>query len=369
MVRLGLDTAGNSITTGFSFIGIREIAGSTCNFYYNTVYLGGSGVASASNTYCFNSNVVTNTRNYFNNIFWNARSNASGGIGNIALTVGGTTLNPPGLASNYNDLYASGVDGAVGVFNATIIPTLANWRTATGQDMMSISADPFLVAPAANAAGVNLHILCDSPARNAGTPIMGITTDFDNDPRSGTTPTIGADELVLVAPTAVSAVSRKTHGGAGDFDVSLPGIEPRSGGMTGDYRIVVTFASPVTVGSATVSSGIGSVAMASGSGTNTITVDLTGVANAQNLTVKLACTDDGVNLGDVLVTMGVLLGDVNASADVGASDITSVKSEVGNPVTGSNFRNDILANGAINSSDVLQVKIQSGTSLPPVANE
>ncbi len=47
-------------------------------------------------------------------------------------------------------------------------------------------------------------------------------------------------------PLLQSAVSRKTHGNAGSFDVDLPvsgtpGMECRSGGATGDYTIVLTF--------------------------------------------------------------------------------------------------------------------------------
>ena len=54
------------------------------------------------------------------------------------------------------------------------------------------------------------------------------------------------------APQVTSAVSRKTHGGAGMFDTNLPvsgspGIECRSGGATNDYTMVVTFSGNVTV--------------------------------------------------------------------------------------------------------------------------
>ncbi len=85
----------------------------------------------------------------------------------------------------------------------------------------------------------DLHITCGSAVDNAGVPIAGITTDIDGNMRSATTPDIGADETQ--APTAVSAVSRKTHGAAGDFDIDLPssgpiGIECRSGGLTNDYQ-------------------------------------------------------------------------------------------------------------------------------------
>ena len=80
MIRLGIADGGNSITSGYSIIGIRDISGSVrADYYDNSVYIGGTGVASASNTFCFLSSGVTNTRNFKDNIFWNARSNASGG--------------------------------------------------------------------------------------------------------------------------------------------------------------------------------------------------------------------------------------------------------------------------------------------------
>src|ERR1700736_996441 len=70
-------------------------------------------------------------------------------------------------------------------------------------------------------------------------------------------------------PILVGAVSRKNHGSAGTFDIDLlppaSGIECRSGGATGDFQIVVTFAVPITFTSASVS-GTGSVATALSSG-------------------------------------------------------------------------------------------------------
>ena len=53
-------------------------------------------------------------------------------------------------------------------------------------------------------------------------------------------------------PILVGAVSRKNHDGAGTFDIDLlppaSGIECRSGGATGDFQVVVTFAVPGTGG-------------------------------------------------------------------------------------------------------------------------
>jgi N-acetylneuraminic acid mutarotase len=171
------------------------------------------------------------------------------------------------------------------------------------------------------------------------------------------------------APTAQSAFSRKTHGAAGTFDVPLPltgnvGIECRSGGTTNDYQMIINFANPVTVGSASVTSGTGSVSSFSVSGSQ-VTVNLTGVINVQRITVTLFNVNDGTHMGNVPLSMGVLVGDVNGNAVVNSSDVALTKSQVGQPVTGSNFREDVNANGTISSTDVALVKAKVGTSLPP----
>ena len=177
---------------------------------------------------------------------------------------------------------------------------------------------------------------------------------------------IGAFRL---GPTAQSAFSRKVHGGAGTFDVPLPltgsvGVECRSGGGTNDYQMIVNFASAVTVESVAVTSGTGTVSSFSVSGSQ-VTVNLTGVTDVQRITVTLHNVNDGTSTGDVPVSMGVLIGDVNGNASVNASDVALTKSKVGQPVDGSNFREDINANGTISATDVALDKSDVGHALPP----
>ena len=169
------------------------------------------------------------------------------------------------------------------------------------------------------------------------------------------------------APMAQSAFSRKTHGAVGTFDVPLPltdnvGIECRTGPI---YQMIINFATSVTVQSASVTSGTGNVSSFSGSGTSQITVNLTGVTNVQRITVTLFNVNDGTHMGNVPVSMGVLVGDVNGNATVNASDVSLTKSQVGHVVTGSNFREDVNLNGTISSTDVALVKSKVGTALPP----
>ena len=169
------------------------------------------------------------------------------------------------------------------------------------------------------------------------------------------------------APMAQSAFSRKTHGGAGTFDIPLPlsgnvGIECRTGPT---YQMIINFATSVTVGSAAVTSGTGMVSSFSGSGTPQITVNLTGVTDVQRITVTLHNVNDGTTTGDVPVSMGVLVGDVNGSTGVNSTDVALTKSQVGQMVTGSNFREDVNASGTITATDVTIVKSDVGHALPP----
>jgi hypothetical protein len=127
--------------------------------------------------------------------------------------------------------------------------------------------------------------------------------------------------------------------------------------------MIINFAVPVTVGSANVTSGSGSVGSFSVSGA-VVTVNLTGVTNAQRITVTLGNVNDGTNIGDVPVSMGVLAGDVNGNAATNAADVGLTKSQVGQAVTSSNFREDVNFNGAINAADVALVKANAGTGLP-----
>ena len=166
-------------------------------------------------------------------------------------------------------------------------------------------------------------------------------------------------------PTPTSAVSRKNHGAAGNFDIPLTGnlgIECRTGPA---FQMVVNFASNVTVQSASVTSGMGMVSSVTGNGTSTITVDLSGVTNAQVLTVTLHNVNDGTSTGDVPVSMGILAGDTSGNGAVSSTDVAQTKSNSGQPVTAANFRADVVANGTINATDVAAVKFQSGAILPP----
>ena len=183
---------------------------------------------------------------------------------------------------------------------------------------------------------------------------------------------IGNGNVYKISSMLVGAASRKIHGAtAYDIDLPLtgnPGIECSSGGANGDYTMAFKFAVALsTVGNATVT-GTGSVSSRAIDGTDArqYNVNLTGVTNAQNLTVTLTnVTDVAGNISSsVSATMGVLAGDTTGNGRVNSSDISQTQSQAGLPVTADNFREDVTVNGAINSSDISFVQSQSGMALP-----
>jgi hypothetical protein len=173
-------------------------------------------------------------------------------------------------------------------------------------------------------------------------------------------------EFAPTIPPLTGVVSRKVHGSAGTFDINLPligtrGIECRSPGATGfpgvDYKIVFSFVNDVA-NCGRASSG----PVSSGPNSNQCTVFLSGVANAQYITVTLNnVLDSQNNTGNVPATMGVLVGDTSANGLVNSTDVSQTQAQSGQAVTGSNFRTDVTVNGLINSTDVSTVQSKSGT--------
>lgn len=210
-----------------------------------------------------------------------------------------------------------------------------------------------------------------SPAINSGDPAAPVR-DQRYYLRNGV-PDRGAFESAgTIAPLV--AVSRKTHGGPsrsggfGTFDIDLPvigtaGIECRTGGSNGDHQIIMSFATPVTATGASVISGVGTVSSATVNGSEA-TLNLTGVANAQQIVVRLSAVNDGVNMNDVNLPIGILLGDVNGSGAVNSADVAQAKSSIGEPLDALNFRADLNISGRITASDAALTKSRIGSALP-----
>ncbi|MDQ6765758.1 MAG: dockerin type I domain-containing protein, partial [Verrucomicrobiota bacterium] len=176
--------------------------------------------------------------------------------------------------------------------------------------------------------------------------------------------------FVLPAPAlqVASAVSRKTHGGAGTFDVPLPltgtsGVECRAGDASNGHTLVFTFSNEIVSGNASVTAGTGIVAGSPTFSGNTMTVNLTGVDNAQTVTLNLSGVTDGYSqvLPTTALNVSFLLGDTNGDRVVNAGDALQTRNRAGQATDATNFRSDVNTDGLVNSGDTTVVRARSGT--------
>ncbi|MBK7852728.1 MAG: T9SS type A sorting domain-containing protein [Bacteroidetes bacterium] len=148
-------------------------------------------------------------QNVLNNSIWNRQANPSAaalGIfgattsnvrvyNNLLVSTGGglaISVDANAIAgytdADFNDLLVTSGDTSLSSWGGVTQATLADWRTASNQDMTSVSADPQFIS------ATNLH--AGSPAvNNLGLPFAEVTDDFDGDLRDPSTPDMGADEF------------------------------------------------------------------------------------------------------------------------------------------------------------------------------
>ncbi|MBP7935483.1 MAG: hypothetical protein KA354_12630 [Phycisphaerae bacterium] len=170
-------------------------------------------------------------------------------------------------------------------------------------------------------------------------------------------------------PKLTSAVSVKTHGGAGDFGIDVTAgdaIEPRAGGPS---LLIVSFDRPVqTVNGLDVAS----VGLSSGRvdalvvAETTATILLSGVNDGETLKVVFPGIVNSEEGSPVSATLcfTVMSGDVNADRRVNTLDMGKVRSTLGEPVNAANFRSDLSADGRINVLDLTRVRLNVGQIAP-----
>jgi uncharacterized delta-60 repeat protein len=171
--------------------------------------------------------------------------------------------------------------------------------------------------------------------------------------------------------TLVGVLSRKTHGAAGIFDLAIDTaptiggaitVEPRAIGAA--HTLVFQFSDVITnagtANSTDAQSMTAGAASAVASG-NDIIVTLTGVGDNKRVVVSLAGVN---NATSAEIAIGFLVGDVNNSRSVNASDISGVKARAGMTTNVSNFKFDLNASGGINATDISAVKARAGLVIP-----
>ena len=330
-------------------------------------------------------------------------SPADGGAPIIAHTV---TCNPGAKTASalVSPITLTGLANGVAL---TCAVTATN-RTGTGVASAAINVTPGAPAtvPGAPTIGTpiagdgRVAILFTPPLSDGGSPITGYTATCVN---GGTFSASGANSPITVtglangvsytctvtatniagpgaasasvaitpnaaAPlTPVAVVSRKTHGVAEIFDLSIDTLVPINGAVSVEPRdigaghtIVFQFNVPVATTGNLIVAPLGTgAAVAFGF---EVVVTLNNIPDNRRTSVSLGNVNGtAVN---VAASIGFLAGDVNSTRAVNSSDISAVKARTGQATTAANFRFDLNASGTINPAYISAVKARSGSVLP-----
>ena len=304
--------------------------------------------------------------------------------GNISAPGGASPISVTGLTNGTvyrcsvtasNAVGTGAASATVNVVPATVpgAPTINATIPGDGRGSVSFSAPASnggaaIISFTATCGGISVTgsaspITVTALANNVSTPCNVIATNAIGSGSASLTLTVTPDASAQLTPLAVLA--RKTHGGAGTFDVPVdtaPGAvtaEPRIIGN--GHTIVFQFNVPITATGTVSVTPVGTVtAVQSGFD---VVVTLANVPDNQRATISLANVNGaGVN---VAATFGFLVGDVNNSRSINASDISGAKARLGQTTSGQNFRFDINATGTISPQDVSAIKARSGLVLPP----
>ena len=311
-----------------SGIFIAGVPGSVTRVAHNSISLTGNRGTVASQTPSFGiaitgSNPTVQMRN---NAISNTQTTTGGGAGALAYAIGTASTAFTNLAANHNVYFAGGPtpgffrSGALGAGAGTNYATLAEWQTATGGDANAVFGDPLFTSAA------DLHLLAGSPAINAGAPQPTVTIDIDGDPRSATTPEIGADELVNpnTPPTLTPSPVTRTEGNAGAVSTIATATDTEDAETA--LAVTVNGGGSATVNGVTV----GGLAI-DASGVVTASVTAACLATSANFTLR--ATDTG-GLFDEDTLAVTVLPNVAPTLTYGAASLVAGTGTTVNPASG-----------------------------------
>jgi hypothetical protein len=187
-----------------------------------------------------------------------------------------------------------------------------------------------------------------------------------------TTVTNGSYELT---PTLLAAVSRKTHGAAGAFDLSLnlnsganPTVEPRKNGPT---QVLFTFNKTMAAMDGVLSANeftlTNATFVSANMASSNLTLNLTNAVDQSKVTVVLKGLSDlagNALAGTNEVRIGALYGDANQSGSVSIGDMGAMKAKLSPTVTVTNFLCDANLTGSVTIGDMQVAKNNLAHSVP-----
>jgi trimeric autotransporter adhesin len=269
--------------------------GANTQLYFNSVSMTGDRGTVATQTPSFGIAITGTdpTVDLRNNILYTTQT-SGGGAGAQSYAIGMVSTTFANLNSNYNDFWSTGANdggfrtGSLGASAGTSYATLAAWQTAVSDDANSLEVNPMFIDSASN-----LHINPNNCAfKGLGTPITGISDDYDCDTRNATRPDIGADEFVPANATANAGGNQTICGGntftpSGATATNNSGVNWTTSG-DGTFLNGTTLTPTYTPGAADILAG-------------TVTLTLTATGNAP-------CANATSNMTLTITTTGLLAG-------------------------------------------------------------
>lgn len=220
-------------TNGVVIQGIHDESDGVWNFYYNSVYIGGSAASGNMNSYCYaRQNFGPSTVTFRNNLFFNARTGGTGNHYAIANEYGGAT-GWSAASSNYNVLVSSNAN-TVGAWNTGSNCTIDQWRTSSGGDKRSWSVTSAQISASnlfTSISSGNLNIQSGNAeawlVSGKGIAVGGQNIDYEGTARvttiQGGTTDIGSDEFAATPPSNSPAVIDNAPGSGVTSNFTLYG--------------------------------------------------------------------------------------------------------------------------------------------------
>ncbi|HRI04238.1 MAG TPA: Calx-beta domain-containing protein [Pyrinomonadaceae bacterium] len=339
MIRLGIDSAGASLTSASITIdGILSdtVSSASNNWYYNSIYVGGSGVATGSASTAGFRRTTSDATDFRNNIVVNSRFNGTGTGKHygMALISGATTF-----TADKNLYYVNG-SGPFGVVTSTDAALFSNWKTNTSQDTNSVFNDPLFLASTGTSATVDLHIAAGSPARDiAGIP--AVSTDIDGQTRPGVNATydVGADEADGITPAAndiaATAFIDPTSGATKLTAGFAPQASFTNNGTAAQTNVPVRYRICADAGCTSVLyNQTATIASLASGATATVTFPSTGaiIAGTHTTKAKAELVGDTVSgndeIGGTVVVKAPLAGDYTVGSGGNYSTLTAAVAEL-----------------------------------------